>query len=71
MFRAIKAIIVLNTKRTWGSCYNAVEMVKDSAHYITKKHGGNGAVREICDLIIHSKGLNLAQEFEHYTKKGD
>ena len=35
---------------------NAVDLVKGSAHYITKRLGGNGAVREICDLIIHLRG---------------
>ena len=67
----LQDLAAINDVGLFFSTPNAVEMVKDSAHYITKKHGGNGAVREICDLIIHSKGLNLAQEFEHYTKKGD
>ncbi len=31
---------------------NACEEIKDVADFITKKQGGNGAVREICDLII-------------------
>ena len=48
---------------------NAIDIVRDSSDYITKKLGGNGAVREICDLIIQSKGLNSLTEFEHYTKK--
>ena len=29
-----------------------IEEIKDVADFITKKQGGNGAVREICDLII-------------------
>jgi 3-deoxy-D-manno-octulosonate 8-phosphate phosphatase (KDO 8-P phosphatase) len=29
----------------------AVDEVKDSVHYITRRPGGNGAVREICDYI--------------------
>ena len=48
---------------------NAVDIVKDSAHYITKKLGGSGAVREICDLIICSRGSNSSLEFEQYIKK--
>ena len=48
---------------------NAVDIVKDSAHYITKKLGGSGAVREICDLIICSRGSNPSLEFEQYIKK--
>ena len=35
---------------------NAVEEVKQSAHHITSKTGGRGAVREICDLILKSQG---------------
>jgi 3-deoxy-D-manno-octulosonate 8-phosphate phosphatase (KDO 8-P phosphatase) len=34
---------------------NAVEEVKTSAHYVTSKMGGRGAVREICDLILKSQ----------------
>lgn len=34
---------------------NAVDEVKDSAHHITSKAGGRGAVREICDLILKSQ----------------
>ena len=48
---------------------DAINTVKDSAHYITKKLSGNGAVREICDLIILSKGSNSSLEFQHYVEK--
>ena len=47
---------------------NAISNVKDSAYYITKRFGGDGAVREICDLIIHSKGSSSFKEFERYIK---
>ncbi len=30
----------------------AVDEVIDSAHYVTKRPGGNGAVREVCDFIL-------------------
>ena len=33
---------------------NAHKMVKNKAHYITQKAGGQGAVREVCDLIEYS-----------------
>jgi len=36
---------------------NAVEEVKSSAHYITKKEGGKGAVRELIEIILKSQGL--------------
>jgi len=32
--------------------------VKKAAHYVTKNKGGEGAVREICDMILLSRGLN-------------
>ena len=48
---------------------NAIDIVKDSADYISKRSGGDGAVREICDLIIHSKGSSSSLEFERYIEK--
>ena len=35
---------------------DAVPEVLDVAHYVTKRAGGRGAVREVCDLIIAAKG---------------
>lgn len=37
---------------------NGVTEVKEIAHYATVQSGGNGAVREICDLILRAKGLH-------------
>ena len=34
------------------SVADAEERVKDLAHWITQRDGGNGAVREICNLIL-------------------
>ncbi len=48
---------------------NAIDIVRDNADYITKRSGGNGAVREICELIIGSRGSNPLKEFESYLKK--
>lgn len=31
------------------------EAVKETAHYVTNKSGGNGAVREVCDLILKAQ----------------
>ncbi len=31
--------------------------VREVVHYISKRNGGKGAVREVCDLIIDAKGL--------------
>ena len=36
---------------------NAMQYVKDSSHYITQKHGGKGAVRELTEIILKSQGL--------------
>ncbi|MDD3368820.1 MAG: N-acylneuraminate cytidylyltransferase [Lachnospiraceae bacterium] len=34
---------------------NGIDIVKKSAKYITKKSGGNGAIREVADLILATK----------------
>ncbi len=36
---------------------DAAKIVKEKADYVTKKKGGMGAVREVCDLILEAKGL--------------
>ncbi|MGE4518151.1 MAG: KdsC family phosphatase [Desulfobacteraceae bacterium] len=36
-----------------GSCTE----VKNAASYVTSDYGGKGAVREVCELILKSKGL--------------
>ena len=39
-----------------GGCpYDAVEEVKNAAHFISSKNGGRGAVREFCELIIKNQ----------------
>lgn len=35
---------------------NAVEEVRQSAHYVTHRPGGRGAVRELCDMILKAQG---------------
>jgi 3-deoxy-D-manno-octulosonate 8-phosphate phosphatase (KDO 8-P phosphatase) len=35
---------------------NACEAVKSAAHYVTRAHGGRGAVREFCDLVLSAQG---------------
>jgi len=35
---------------------NAVEEVKASAHYVTRAHGGRGAIREFSDLVRRAQG---------------
>jgi 3-deoxy-D-manno-octulosonate 8-phosphate phosphatase (KDO 8-P phosphatase) len=45
---------------------NAREEVKRAAHYVTRASGGNGAVREVCELILKAKGLweDLLRKYE-------
>jgi len=33
-------------------------LVQSRAHWVTSRPGGNGAVREICDLILGARGLD-------------
>lgn len=37
---------------------DAVVEVRNRVHYITRKPGGQGAVRELCDLIMEAKGTH-------------
>lgn len=39
------------------SVANGYDFVKKQADWCTEKKGGEGAVREICDLILEAKGL--------------
>jgi len=34
---------------------NAVDAIKNIAHHITARKGGDGAVREVCDFILNAK----------------
>jgi 3-deoxy-D-manno-octulosonate 8-phosphate phosphatase (KDO 8-P phosphatase) len=35
---------------------DAVEETKQAAHFVTALEGGQGAVREVCDLILKAQG---------------
>lgn len=35
---------------------NAVDEVRDVAHYVTSRPGGRGAVREVCDMLLKAQG---------------
>lgn len=35
---------------------NAVSQVKEFAAWVTEQHGGRGAVREVCDLVLGAQG---------------
>ncbi len=40
---------------------NSPQVVRDHAHYLTQRDGGNGAVRETCELIMTAQGTLEAQ----------
>ena len=40
-----------------ASVADGMPEIKQFVHYITEKKGGNGAVRELCELILKSKGF--------------
>jgi 3-deoxy-D-manno-octulosonate 8-phosphate phosphatase (KDO 8-P phosphatase) len=50
---------------------DAVDVVKKSVDYITKNTGGNGAVRELCEMILQAqdKWLEVAKKYEFSTRK--
>ena len=35
---------------------HAPAAVRDRAHYVTRREGGAGAVREVCELILAAQG---------------
>ena len=35
--------------------------VRRQAQYVTRSRGGRGAVREVCEIILHARGLPVAQ----------
>lgn len=45
---------------------DAVDVVKKSVNYVTKKVGGHGAVREICEMILQAQGkwAEVAAKYE-------
>jgi 3-deoxy-D-manno-octulosonate 8-phosphate phosphatase (KDO 8-P phosphatase) len=49
---------------------NANDIVKDVAHWITPRSGGNGAVRDVCDLILYaqSKSDDIISEYFHRSR---
>ena len=40
---------------------NSPQVVRDHAHYLTRREGGHGAVREACELIMSAQGTLDAQ----------
>ncbi len=46
---------------------NGVIEIRQRAHYVTEQSGGNGAVREVCDLIMEAQGC-YAKMFGRFDK---
>ena len=47
---------------------NAVREVKERGHFITERMGGEGAVRDACDLILDAKNLS-AELLQKYLNR--
>ena len=47
--------------------HNAHEEVKAASHFITRARGGEGAAREVCDLLLVASG-KYAALLEEYTR---
>lgn len=50
----------------FSACPNdAVEIIKNTVDYVCKNNGGNGAVRELCEMILLSQGklINLNENW--------
>ena len=39
--------------------------VQQRAHYVTRASGGDGAAREICEMLLLARGRSLAEKFNH------
>ena len=51
----IPDICILEKAGLSGCPYDAVDEVKNIAHFISSKNGGRGAVREFCELIVKNQ----------------
>jgi len=45
----------------------APHALKSRAHYVTRAHGGHGAVREVCDFILRAQGTFERAVSAHLT----
>lgn len=46
---------------------DAPELLKQYVHYVTRAHGGRGAVREVCELVLRAQGA-MEKVLEPYLK---
>jgi 3-deoxy-D-manno-octulosonate 8-phosphate phosphatase (KDO 8-P phosphatase) len=47
---------------------DAPAFVRQQAHYITRARGGRGAVRELCEIVLHAQGTLGARIDEHANR---
>ena len=47
---------------------DAVDEVKNRCDFVSTKNGGKGAIRELCDLILRSKGIEPLDIVKRYQK---
>jgi 3-deoxy-D-manno-octulosonate 8-phosphate phosphatase (KDO 8-P phosphatase) len=47
---------------------DAPALVRHHAHLVTQARGGKGAVREMCELILHAQGTLAARQAEYAEK---
>jgi 3-deoxy-D-manno-octulosonate 8-phosphate phosphatase (KDO 8-P phosphatase) len=53
---------LLETSRLAIAVADAHPSVKSRAHFITQAPGGQGAVREVCDLLLETRQINLSRQ---------
>jgi len=46
---------------------SATDVVKEYAHYMTSRQAGNGAVREVCELIMRAQGTYDAVTAKYFA----
>jgi 3-deoxy-D-manno-octulosonate 8-phosphate phosphatase (KDO 8-P phosphatase) len=45
----------------------APALIRSHAHYVTSLHGGSGAVREVCELLMQAQGT-LEGKMQEYLR---
>jgi 3-deoxy-D-manno-octulosonate 8-phosphate phosphatase (KDO 8-P phosphatase) len=44
---------------------NGRNEAKQAAHYVTQASGGDGAAREVCELILQAQGKSMLKKFQY------